>query len=88
VRDGLIGEHLGCNLDQVARRIEASGSLIDVIESLRGGGRTLRPYQTPDLNEVEKWLADHEVLDPEGPEEIFEVPAKRGLFQRLRKRKG
>ena len=84
IRDGLIAEHLGVDRADVCRRIEASGSLIDTIEALRGPGRSLRPYEIPDLKAVEKWLADHEVLDPEGPEEMFESFTRRGLLRRLR----
>jgi phosphatidylserine/phosphatidylglycerophosphate/cardiolipin synthase-like enzyme len=85
IRDGLIAEHLGAEPGEVARRIDESGSLIATIEQLRGPGRSLRPYEVPDLGEVEKWLADNEVLDPEHPEEMFEGFAKRGLFRRFRK---
>jgi phosphatidylserine/phosphatidylglycerophosphate/cardiolipin synthase-like enzyme len=85
IRDGLIAEHLGAEPEQVARQIDASGSLIATIEALRGPGRSLRPYEVPNLNEVEKWLAENEVLDPECPDEMFESFAKRSLFGRLRK---
>lgn len=85
IRDGLIAEHLGAGEAEVTRRIDEGGSIIAAIEALRGDGRSLRPYEVPDLNAVETWLADHEVLDPEGPEEMFEVFSKRGLFARLRR---
>ncbi|NKC33454.1 phospholipase D-like domain-containing protein [Falsiroseomonas selenitidurans] len=85
IRDGLLAEHLGCTPAQVAGRIAETGSLVATIEALRGPGRSLVPYETPDLNGVEAWLADNEVLDPEGPEAMFEPLAKRrGLFRRLR----
>ena len=84
IRDGLIAEHLGVSVATVAAQIDSSGSLIATIEALRGTGRSLRPYEIPDLSEVEAWLADNEVLDPEDPSEIFESVAKRGLFRRLR----
>ena len=80
-RDGLIAEHLGVTRDAVAAAIDEHG-LIGAIERLRGPGRSLRPYEVPDLSSVEEWLADHEVLDPEGPEEMFEALSKRGLFRR------
>ncbi|WP_439596156.1 phospholipase D-like domain-containing protein [Falsiroseomonas sp.] len=83
MRDGLLAEHLGTTAAAVAARIEAHGSLIAAIEGLRGPGRSLVPYETPDLTAVEAWLADHEVLDPEGPEEMFEAIEKRGLFRRF-----
>ena len=88
IRDGLIAEHLGVDVAEVTRRIANSGSLIGTIEALRGEGRSLRPYQIPDLDEVEKWLADNEVLDPESAEEMFEPLAARGLFRRLRRARG
>jgi phosphatidylserine/phosphatidylglycerophosphate/cardiolipin synthase-like enzyme len=84
IRDGLIAEHLGLPVARVAAQIDARGSLIDTIEALRGKGRSLRPYEVPDLSAVEAWLADNEVLDPESPSEMFEATAKRGLFRRLR----
>jgi phosphatidylserine/phosphatidylglycerophosphate/cardiolipin synthase-like enzyme len=83
IRDGLLAEHLGCSIGEVARSIARTGSLIATIEALRGKGKTLRPYKTPGLNLVQKWLADNEVLDPEGPGEMFEPLAKRNLLKRL-----
>ncbi|GGE76249.1 phospholipase D-like domain-containing protein [Sphingomonas prati] len=82
IRNSLIAEHLGAEQDKVADHIQATGSLIATIEALRGPGRSLRPYETPDLGTVEKWLADNEILDPEGPGEMFEGLSKRGLFRR------
>jgi phosphatidylserine/phosphatidylglycerophosphate/cardiolipin synthase-like enzyme len=87
IRDGLIAEHLGADPADVSARIDASGSIIATIEGLRGDSRSLRPYEVPDLSAVEKWLADNEVLDPEGPEEMFEALGKRGLFRRMRDRR-
>lgn len=84
IRDGLIAEHLGLEIEQVSTAIDDSGSLIATIEALRGTGKTLRPYEVPALTEAEKWLADNEVLDPEGPEEMFEPLSRRGLFRNLR----
>ena len=86
LRDQLIGEHLGLAPQTVSETIAAEGSLIAAIEALRGDGRSLRPYQVPALSDVEKWLADNELLDPEGPEEMFKPPSQRGLLRRLRNR--
>ncbi|MFS0770741.1 phospholipase D-like domain-containing protein [Sphingomonas sp. 1P08PE] len=83
IRNGLIAEHLGVDRAKVETAIERTGSLIGTIEELRGSGKTLRPYEVPDLTAVEEWLADNEVLDPEGPEEMFEPLSRRGLFRRL-----
>jgi len=85
-RDALIAEHLDVPIERVAQLIEQTGSLIETIERLRGPGRSLRSYEVPDLDSVEKWLADNEVLDPEGPGEMFEATTHRGLFRgRLRR---
>ncbi|PXA97263.1 phospholipase [Nostoc sp. 3335mG] len=92
VRNDLIAEHLGVTAAAVARAIEAKDSLIAAIESLRFSGRknakdrrcTLRDYEVPDMSSVEEWLADHQILDPEGPEEMFEALDERGLFRNLR----
>jgi len=81
IRDGLVAEHLGVTVPTVVAEIEKHGSLIRAIETLRGEGRSLRPYEVPDLAAVEKWLADNEVLDPESPSEMFEATTRRGLFR-------
>ena len=87
LRDELLAEHLGVAPQEVAAKVMAGGSLIAAIESLRSEGRSLRPIETPQLSDVEKWLADNELLDPEGPEEIFKPLAqRRGLLRRLRRR--
>ncbi len=85
LRNNLLAEHLGVSPEAIASSLDETGSLIATIEQLRGGGRTLVPYEVPDLSSVEAWLADHEVLDPEGPDEMFEALSARGLFRRLRK---
>ena len=83
VRDNLLAEHLDLPVERVARLVAERG-LIAAIEQLRDKpGKTLRPYVTPDLNDVQAWLADNEVLDPEGPAEMFEAVEQRGLFRRM-----
>jgi phosphatidylserine/phosphatidylglycerophosphate/cardiolipin synthase-like enzyme len=85
IRDGLLAEHLDVSAEAVTRGIAEHGGLIGMIEALRGDGRTLCPYEPRDLNVTQRWLADNEVLDPEGPDEMFEPLSRRGLFRRLRK---
>ncbi|WP_440982161.1 phospholipase D-like domain-containing protein [Shinella sumterensis] len=82
-RNDLLAEHLGVSVHTMAQEAARSGSLIAAIETLRTSqpGRTLIPYQTPDVSDLEKWLADNEIFDPEGPEEMFETIARRGLFR-------
>lgn len=85
IRDGLLAEHLGVETAVVTATIAETGSLIATIGRLRGKGKTVTPYELPDLSAVETWLADNEVLDPEGPEEMFEALSRRGLFRRWRR---
>ena len=81
-RDSLIGEHLGVPEDAVADAIERTGSLIAAIEALRRtAGRSLRPLEQADPSAVELWLSENEILDPEGPQEMFEVLTRRTLFR-------
>jgi len=88
----LVAEHLGVPPGTVAATLAKTGSLIATIEGLRFTGRkngrdrkrTLVPYEIPDLSQVEAWLADNEVLDPEQPEDVFELFNKAGLFSNLR----
>jgi len=83
-RDDLIAEHLDMPVERVAAVIAERGLVAGIEEMRQKPGRTLRPYVTPDLNDVQTWLADHEVLDPEGPEEMFESISERGLFRRMK----
>lgn len=84
LRNDLLAEHLGVEADEVSQAVATHGSLIGAIEALRrpeGQGRTLADYVLPELNGIETWLADNEILDPEGPSEIFEPLHRRGLFR-------
>jgi len=85
IRNDLLAEHLGSTMAVVADTIEECGSLIGAIERLRTDGKSLQPYVAPDLGDIEAWLADNEVLDPEGPDEMFETLSRRGLFRRWRR---
>jgi phosphatidylserine/phosphatidylglycerophosphate/cardiolipin synthase-like enzyme len=90
LRDDLLAEHLGLDAAQLGADITRSGSMIATIEALsgkgpgaegQGGGRSLVAYEIPRLSRAEHWLAENEILDPNGPEEIFESTSKRGLFK-------
>jgi phosphatidylserine/phosphatidylglycerophosphate/cardiolipin synthase-like enzyme len=84
IRDDLIAEHLDLPRERVSAVIAERGLVAGIEEMRQKPGRTLRPYVTPDLNEVQQWLADHEVLDPEGPDAMFEPVSERGLFRRMK----
>lgn len=90
LRNALLAEHLGLAPEEVAARIQPNGGLIALIEASRrpaGAGRTLTPYEIPDLNGFQEWLADNEILDPDGPDKIFEPLEKRSLFKGWRWRR-
>lgn len=84
IQNDLIAEHLAVSQTELADTLARTGSLIQTIESLRapvGQGRTLRDYELPELDGAEEWLADNEILDPEGPDMVFEPLSDRGLFK-------
>ncbi|NEK18438.1 phospholipase D-like domain-containing protein [Rhizobium leguminosarum] len=89
LRSSLLGEHLGVGADAVRDAVERQDSLIAAVECLRqprnssdgGSKRTLVAYETPEVGDLEAWLSDNEILDPEGPEEVFEPIESRGLFR-------
>ncbi|MEO0500849.1 MAG: phospholipase D-like domain-containing protein [Pseudomonadota bacterium] len=83
----LIGEHLDMRPADVDAALRESGSLIDTIEALRhpvgDGRRTLEPYTIPDLDAVHEFVADNQILDPEGPDQMFETFKRRKLLRGL-----
>jgi phosphatidylserine/phosphatidylglycerophosphate/cardiolipin synthase-like enzyme len=81
IRNDLLAEHLGVGIKDIDDCMNANSSIIVCIENLRGKGKTLVPYVSPNLSVTEKWIAENEVLDPNGPDEMFESFAKRGLFR-------
>jgi phospholipase D1/2 len=70
-RARLLAEHLGTSAEHVAAIVSEQQSLIAAIDRLLGPGRSLRPFEPPKINEAEKALADHEILDPERPRSLW-----------------
>ncbi|NNJ95925.1 MAG: hypothetical protein HKP12_02065, partial [Gammaproteobacteria bacterium] len=68
-RRSLLAEHLGVEADDVAAAEQAHESLIDAIESLRGGERTLEPLPGEITEDVDAWIPEADLLDPEKPVE-------------------
>ncbi|WP_456599267.1 phospholipase D-like domain-containing protein [Blastococcus sp. SYSU DS0616] len=65
-RDRLIAEHLGCAPEEVTAAIADTGSLVRGIERLRRPtGRSLVPFEPPQLGPADRALAESEVMDPE-----------------------
>jgi phosphatidylserine/phosphatidylglycerophosphate/cardiolipin synthase-like enzyme/uncharacterized membrane protein YdjX (TVP38/TMEM64 family) len=67
LRARLIGEHLGKTADEVMRAVEARAGLITAIEALQGDTRTLVPLDVAINPEVEAWVPESDLLDPEEP---------------------
>ena len=68
----LVAEHLGADPVEVREtREQCGGSLIATIETLRGEGRTLCPFEPEEINAVEEELADSDFLDPEQPPKML-----------------
>jgi phospholipase D1/2 len=87
LRADLLAEHLGREPGEVAAGIARTGSIIQTIEALRGEGRTLAPFEPPRFGTVKTGLALSELLDPEGPGELFEPRARPGLLSRMGRRR-
>ena len=88
IRTSLVAEHLGAGEADVAAAVVASGSLIATIERFRcASGQSLRPYEPQNLSAIESFLAENEILDPEGSDAMFDPWANRGLFRGWRRRR-
>jgi len=75
-RHRLLAEHLGKAPEDVAAREKDTGSLLSAIDALRGEGRSLELLE-PELPEnLDKWIPDSEVLDPERPIEPERLAAR------------
>jgi len=72
-RNRLIAEHLGAAWEDIAAAIEKAGSLIGAIESLPKGARTLVPLSGEVPPDVDRWVPESELLDPEKPVEPDEL---------------
>ena len=84
IRDSLLAEHLGVPESDVVATMRETGSLIATIEALRAPDRkTLRPFELPDSSKLEGWIADNEILDPEGPKAMFETALKKRPFPKM-----
>lgn len=83
LRYSLLAEHCGLDEGEVGPLLEQTGSMAAMIASVpKGKPRELRPLELRELTEIERELAQRQMLDPEKPSELFEItPAKRGLFR-------
>jgi uncharacterized membrane protein YdjX (TVP38/TMEM64 family) len=72
VRDRLMGEHLGAAPREVGATIEATNSLVQVVDRLGDDRRGLRPLELQDDPGLEP-LREMEMLDPERPIEADRI---------------
>ncbi len=92
-RNRLMGEHLGVSSEELEGANEEKGSLIEALESLRGGPRTVEPLQVETTEWLSDTLSEMSFFDPERPiklDELFEkfVPREqREIIGRKNRRK-
>lgn len=83
LRRSLLGEHCDLEEKEVGQLLARHGSMAGLIDHAQGDRkRFLRRYHPPELNGVKQTLAQSAILDPEGPEDMFEPFAKGGLFRK------
>lgn len=88
MRCDMVAEHLGVAREEVAACLKETGSLIATIERLRGPGRSLVPFEPPEIGSAKRKLAASQLLDPEAPDGLFEPRARPGLLAGIRRRRG
>ena len=67
LRDRLLGEHLSVSPETVAERLARDGSLIASIEALRGRDRTLQIFDGQIPADLDAWIPDADLIDPDRP---------------------
>jgi phospholipase D1/2 len=84
VRDCLLSEHLGVTPEHLAAALARHhGSLIRTVEALAraaGTGRTLVPFEAPELGEAERLLAESDLFNPDQAESLV-AGIPRGLTE-------
>jgi len=92
LRSRLLAEHLGLDGRSVDQAVAGENSLLGAVESLRQGERTLVPLVDRIPEDVEQWVPESELLDPEKPLDPDELAdsflgprQKRSAFRQLSK---
>jgi len=81
VRNDLVAEHLDKSISDVSEAVKDCGGLVAAIESLRGNGRSLRPYRPDEPSGVAEALAESDLLDPERPPSLTQATLRRLLLR-------
>lgn len=79
LREGLLAEHLNVDSADIARRYEQTGSILQLIEELRGPGRSLEWLRLEEAGPLDEYIANNELLDPTSPDAAFESPTSPGV---------
>lgn len=64
LRDDLLAEHLGTDRSALEAAIAEAG-LVGAVERLRGGGRSLQPFERAEIAEDDSVIAENDLVDPE-----------------------
>lgn len=83
IRLELMAEHLGTTAEGIRLVQSETGSLIDAIERLRTNGVALRPFNPPELTQMERAVAQTEALDPESSGDAFEPITRNRLMRAM-----
>ncbi len=67
LRRRLLAEHLGTDVDAVAQAEQQNGALLKTIAALRREGRTLARLEPEVPADLEQWVDDGSIIDPERP---------------------
>ena len=82
LRNRLLAEHLDVSPEAFAQAFERERSLIAAIAALQQPGKTLALLDLFEPSEMEKFIAENELLDPEHADGFFEPLHERGLRKR------
>lgn len=84
LRIALLAEHCGVTPEHLETLLAEHGdSMNEAVAAVKSEGKYLQKFEIPEMTEADKAVADNAMLDPERPEEMFEMMSeKRGLFRR------
>lgn len=85
LREQLMAEHLDVEPAEIAARFAETGSLIAVIDALQHEGRRLDLLDLEKPGDLDKFIADNELLDPESADAFLEPLHKRSIWKSWRK---
>lgn len=85
LRASLLAEHCGLSEEKVLELLDQGKSMRQIIDGVKGNGRTLVRLDIPELTDAEKAIAENAALDPESADQMFEPFSSPGLFSRVKR---